>query len=558
MGSMPQAQQKYDVLIIGAGISGLSSLYQIRQRCPEWRIKILEAAPDVGGTWYWNSYPGCRFDSESLSYGFSFDKELLEEWHWKETFSPQPETLKYLQYFATKHNMHQFIQFNTKIKSGRWNDADRTWTFADEMGEEYTATFFVSGLGVLSAPTLPAIDGIEDFQGKLFHTSRWPKDLDLGRDFADKKIGIIGTGATGIQTITSISKESTFKSLSVFQRTANWSAPLRNSEISAEEMAELRKTYDTVFKRCAETPSGFLHMADPRTTAEVSDEERLALYEKCYNAPGFSKWLGVFSDTYTDRNANDLYSKFMADKIRARVNDPEVAESLIPKNHGFGTRRVPLESGYFETYNKPNVHLVDLKKTPIDRITSKGILTSDGKEHVLDVLICATGFDAITGAFNSIDWRGKNGRRLIATSDSPEGAKAVWVDHRPSTFLGLTAPSMPNMFMVLGPHQPFGNIPRSIENAAIVVADLLKHCRDNKFSYAEVTQGAVDEWTEHVVECSDKQVLINEVDSWMTGVNSNVKGKTVRSVARYVGSAVEYRRRCQEWAKAGYEGLVLA
>lgn len=558
MGSVPKSTDTFDVLILGAGLSGLCSLYQLKKRFPDWRIKVLDAAPDVGGTWYWNSYPGCRFDSESLSYCFSFDKELLDEWHWKEAFSPQPETHKYISYFAKKHNLYNSIQFNTTVKKASWNDTNHTWTFVDEAGNEYVTTFFVSCMGFLSAPTLPAIEGIEDFGGKLFHTSRWPKDLDLARDFAGKKIGVIGTGATGIQTITVLSKEPNIESISVFQRTANWSAPLRNSEISIEDMAKHKENYDQVFQTCAESSSGFIHKGDPRKSLEVSAEERLELWEKLYNTPGFGKWLSVFSDTYTDRYANSLYSDFMAGKIRQRVNDPAVAESLIPKNHGFGTRRVPLESGYFEAYNKPNVHLVDLQKTPIDRVTSRGILTTDGEEHTLDILICATGFNAITGAFSAIEWHGMNGRSLITTSDMPDGDQAIWVDHRPRTFLGLTVPSMPNMFMVLGPHQPFGNATRNIEYAVQAVSDLLQYCKDNSFTFVEPTEEAVENWTKHVVQCSESQTLMNEIDSWMTGVNKNVKGKTVRSVARYSGNITEYRRRCEEVKKTGYKGLVFS
>ncbi|KAI6758583.1 hypothetical protein HG530_010823 [Fusarium avenaceum] len=558
MGSVPQSTNTFDVLILGAGLSGLCSLYQLKKRFPDWRIKVLDAAPDVGGTWYWNSYPGCRFDSESLSYCFSFDKELLDEWHWKEAFSPQPETHKYITHFAKKHNLYNSIQFNTTVKKASWNDTNHTWTFVDEVGNEYITTFFVSCMGFLSAPTLPAIEGIEDFGGKLFHTSRWPKDLDLSRDFAGKRVGVIGTGATGIQTITELSKEPNIESISVFQRTANWSAPLRNSEISVEDMAKHKKNYDQLFQTCAESSSGFIHKGDPRKTLEVSAEERLELWEKLYNAPGFGKWLSVFSDTYTDRYANSLYSDFMAGKIRQRVNNPAVAESLIPKNHGFGTRRVPLESGYFEAYNKPNVHLVDLQKTPIDRVTPRGILTTDGEEHTVDILICATGFNAITGAFSAIEWHGMNGRPLITTSDMPDGDQAIWVDHRPRTFLGLTVPSMPNMFMVLGPHQPFGNATRNIEYAVQAVSDLLQYCKDNSFTSVEPTEEAVEDWTKHVVQCSESQTLMNEIDSWMTGVNKNIKGKTVRSVARYSGNITEYRRRCDEVKKTGYQGLVFS
>ena len=558
MGSLPAApaREAYDVIIIGAGLSGLCSLYHILREVPEWRVKVIDAAGDVGGTWFWNRYPGCRFDSESLSYTFSFDKELLDTWHWKESFSPQPETQKYVQFFAEKNDLYRHIQLNTVIKTGSWNGGDRTWTFTDEEGCQYTSKFFVSCLGFLSSPTFPAIPGVESFRGRSFHTSRWP-DLDVSREFAGKRVGVIGTGATGIQTITAISKEPSIGSLSVFQRTANWSAPLHNTSISPQEMAVFRQQYDDIFKRCIDTPTGFLHKADPRKSADVTDGERLALWEKLYNAPGFGKWLGVFSDTYTDRHANDLYSEFMASKIRQRVRDPEVAESLVPKNHGFGTRRVPLESGYFEAFNQPNVHLVDLQKTPITRITEHGILTSDGKEHELDILIYATGFDAITGAFNAIEWHSKDGRPLIADSKTPKVQRAIWPDHRPNTFLGVTAPAMPNMFMVLGPHQPFGNATRNIEHVVQVVCRLLRHCKDNGFTYIEATQEAANRWTEHVVECS-KGSLTNEIDSWMTGVNKNVEGKTVRTVARYTGSAQEYRKRCEDARVSGYKDFILA
>ncbi|GIJ90597.1 hypothetical protein Asppvi_009558 [Aspergillus pseudoviridinutans] len=547
----------YNILIIGAGLSGVCSLYNLRKRFPDWSIKVLEAADSVGGTWYWNRYPGARVDSESLSYAFSFDKELMNEWHWKESFAPQSEILRYIERIAEKHELAKNIQFNTRIKSARWQGHSRTWIFTDEAGTQYQTRFFVSCMGFLSSPTLPAIPGLDTFKGQAFHTSRWPKNFDLSRDFANKRIGVIGTGATGIQTITAVSNEPSVQSVTVFQRTANWSAPLRNEHISLEQMQKHWQNYDDLFQICAETPGCFLHQADPRKSLEVTPEERLALWEEIYAKPGFAKWLGTFSDTYTDREANKLYSDFMASKIRARVHDPKVADSLIPKNHGFGTRRVPLESGYFEVYNKPNVHLVDLQQTPIKEIMAKGIITSDDKEHDLDVLICATGFDAITGAYSAIEWHGKDGRPLLGNSDTKQGQQAVWVDHRPQTFLGLTACSMPNMFMILGPHQPFGNAPRTIEHAVAVVSDLLQYCKDNKYSYVEPTPEAVERWTEHVVECSKGQ-LANEIDSWMTGVNKNIKGKTARSVARYSGHAAEYRRKCAECKESGWKGLIFA
>ncbi|KAF7555497.1 hypothetical protein G7Z17_g2118 [Cylindrodendrum hubeiense] len=553
MGSLDK--ESYDILIIGAGLSGLSSLYNIRKRFPSWKVRVLEAGPSVGGTWYWNCYPGARFDSESISYQLTCDKELLQEWNWKESFAPQAETLRYIERFADKNNLRSDIQFNTTIASARWQDGQRSWLFTDSNGAEYTGRFFISCVGILSNPSTPNIPGIDNFKGQAFHTSRFPKDLVVSRDLAGKRVGVIGTGATGIQTITSIAKEPIIESLSVFQRNATWAAPLRNTEISEEQMKKYKDGYEAMFRYLAETPSGFLHKADPRKSSEVTHKERVALWEKLYEQPGFGKWLGNFSDTYTDREANRLYSDWMANKIRARVNDPLIAEKLVPKNHGFGTRRVPLESGYYDSFNNPKVHLVDIMENPIASVTEKGIVTTDGKAHDLDVLIFATGFDAITGSFSRIDWQSKSGRPLVGSSATEKGKKAIWVDHRPTTAFGILAPDMPNMFMVLGPHQPFGNVPRSIENAVEVVMGMLEHCHKNGFTYVEPTQRACDEWTEHVFECG-KGALANEIDSWLTGVNTNVEGKSVRTVARYGGSVVEYRRRCEESKTFGFPGLI--
>ncbi|KPI42610.1 2-oxo-Delta(3)-4,5,5-trimethylcyclopentenylacetyl-CoA monooxygenase [Cyphellophora attinorum] len=548
--------EPYDILIVGAGFSGVCALHHLRERFPDWRIKVIEAGSSSGGTWYWNRYPGARFDSESVSYAFSWDKELLDTWHWKESFSPQPETLKYVDLVCRKHELYKDMQFNTQVKSAQWQEQQRTWLFTDEEGHQYETRFFVSCIGFLSAPTLPNIPGVEAFKGQSFHTSRWPRDLDLNRDFAGKRVGMIGTGATAIQSVTEIAKVPGLKSFHLFQRTANWSAPLHNTEITPEQMAKFRTEYDMIFKRCAETPMCFIHEADPRVSLDISEADRRELWEKLYSEPGFGKWIGAFKDTYTNREANKLYSDFMADKIRQRVHDPATANKLIPKNHGFGTRRVPLESGYFETFNKANVHLVDLKETPITEITATGVQTST--DHIdLDILIYATGFDAITGAYNAIDFHAKDDRPLIgSSSDNPSdrGNTAIWLDHRPQTYLGLTIRGMPNTFMILGPHQPFGNATRSIEHAVDVVSDLLAHCKEKGITYVEPTQDAVDKWTKHVHEASGG-LLSNEVDSWMTGVNHNVKGKTVRSVARYSGSAVEFRRRCEEVKGKGWAGL---
>jgi cation diffusion facilitator CzcD-associated flavoprotein CzcO len=313
-----------------------------------------------------NRYPGARFDSESYSYIFSFDQSLLDEWNWTEHFAGQAETLAYCQYFAKKFKLHEDMQFNTRVSTARWREDSNSWLLIDESGKTYTSRFLITAMGILNQPTLPNIPGVNDFKGASFHTSRWPEDGSV----AGKRVGIIGTGATAIQTIQEIKK--TVSTLTVFQRTPNWTAPLRNTKISTEDMEEIRKNYPTIFKKCLESYSCFVHRADTRSVFDVSEEEREKYWEELYSQPGFAKWLSNFYDINTDKNANELFSKFVAKKIRERVNDPEIAEKLIPKNHGFGTRRVPLEGGYYEAYNQPNVKLVDINENPIERIHEKG------------------------------------------------------------------------------------------------------------------------------------------------------------------------------------------
>lgn len=554
MGSLHPCRN-FDLLIIGAGLSGISCLYHIRRLFPSWRVGVLEAADEVGGTWYFNRYPGARFDSESISYHLSWDKAFLDEWNWTEEFAPQAEILKYIQSFCDKNDIRRDVQFNVTVASAVWNSQDRLWTLADDHGIKYTATFVVTGVGILSTPQLPNIPGIGRFGGQAFHTSRWPRDYDMA-GLAGKRVGVIGTAATGIQTITALSERPDIQSLTVFQRTASWCAPLRNKPIPPEIMTKYKAEYDATFQKCAETPAGFMHGPDPRRMCDVPRQERLALWEKLYSEPGFGKWLSVFRDTYTDAAANKEYSDWMAEKMRSRVNDPVTAEKLIPKDHGFGTKRVPLESGYLEAYNKPNVNLVNLRETAISTITNDGILTSDGKMHKLDVLIFATGFDAITGALAAIDWRGENGRPLFGTTSSPsvDGKEPIWGDNETKTFLGLMAPSLPNVFMILGPHQPYGNVPRSIENSVNVVMRLLQFLYSNGYTYASPTPEAVEEWYKHVLDCSEG-LLSSEVSSWSTGVNTNVDGKATRRVAKYSGSYQQYLSKCMECQSSGWSGL---
>ncbi|PSN67423.1 FAD/NAD(P)-binding domain-containing protein [Corynespora cassiicola Philippines] len=529
--------QDFDVLIIGAGQSGMYSLHRMKQI--GLKARVLEAGSGEGGTWFWNRYPGARFDSESYSYIFSFDQSLLDEWDWSEHFAAQKETLAYCQYFAKKFGLHQDMQFNTRVSSAHWQENSNSWLVTDEMGKTYTSRFLITAMGILNQPTLPNIPGVNDFKGAAFHTSRWPDDASA---LKGNRVAIIGTGATAIQIIQEIKR--TVGSLTVFQRTPNWTAPLRNTSISKEEMAEIRRKYPQIFQDCLDSYACFIHKSDSRSVFDVNEQERLKHWEHLYSQAGFSKWLSNFRDIGTDRQANELFSKFVANKIRQRVHDPEVAEKLIPKSHGFGTRRVPLEGGYYEAFNQPNVRLVDINENPIERIHEQGIKTQD-EDFEFDVIIYATGFDAVTGSFSAVDFRGIGGHTLKG-----EWAKGL------QTFLGLTVRSFPNMFMIMGPHQMFGNIPRSIEYAVGWVADLIQYCANNGIARVEATEEGVKWWTDHVHQCAIG-LLANEVDSWMTGVNKNVAGKQKRSIARYNGPASGYRRRCEDIKSQNYAAFKL-
>ena len=527
----------YDAIIIGAGISGLYQLHLLRKL--GMKVRVFETGTGVGGTWYWNRYPGARFDSESYSYGYSFSQELLDEWHWTEHFSPQPQTLKYLNHVADKFDLRRDIQFKSRVAAAHWHEDTRSWKVTLEDGSQHTCRFLITAIGPLSAPTMPKIDGIESFKGQSCHTARWPHEPV---SFEGKRVAVIGTGATGVQTIQEVAK--TAGHLTVFQRTPNWCAPLHNAQISKDEMAEIRGRYPEIFERCRETFACFLHSPDPRKATEVTEEEREALWEKLYSNRGFGMWQGNFRDILVDRTANAMVSDFVARKIRQRVKDQAVAEKLIPTNHGFGTRRVPLETKYYEVYNQPNVKLVDIKETPIERITPKGIKTSDA-EYEFDIIIYATGFDAITGAFDRIDFQGVDGLKL---KDKWKGG--------PQTYLGIMVEGFPNMMMQMGPHTALGNIPRSIEYSVEWVTDLLRHAREHHVTRIEATAAGVRSWTDHVKSLG-VGLLSNEIDSWMTGINRNVEGKTTRIIARYSGSAPAFRERCDAVAADGYRELQL-
>ena len=524
-----------DVIVIGAGVAGLYQLHRLRGL--GLRVKVFEAGTDVGGTWYWNRYPGARFDSESWSYGYSFSEELLQEWEWPEHFAAQPDTLRYLNHVADKFDLRRDIRFGSRVVAAQFDDRTDRWTITLESGEQASACLLITALGPLSAPTLPNIPGRDSFQGQAFHTSRWPR---AGVSLAGKRVGIIGTGATAIQVIQTIASE--VGHLTVFQRTPNWAAPLHNRRITPEEQKKIKASYGEIFERCRQTSTCFIHQTDPRKALEVSAEEREAFWEKLYGEPGFGIWVGNFADVLTDKKANELASAFMAKKIRERVRDPRVADKLIPRDHGFGTRRLPLETHYFEVYNRDNVRLVDINETPIERITPQGIRTS-AEDFAFDILIYATGFDGVTGPYDRIDIVGPGGRRL---KDDWQGM--------PRTYLGMMAEGFPNMLMVLGPHTARGNIPRNIEELVDWVTDLVKFMRDNGLSRVETREHEVAAWVAEV-EQAVEGLLFSEVNSWQTGVNRNVEGRQVRRVLGYYGGALPYRRRINDVAAGGYREL---
>ena len=379
----------YEVIIIGAGVAGIYQMYRLAERGVH--ATVLEMGSDLGGTWFWNRYPGCRFDSESYTYGYSFSDELLEEWHWQERFSGQPENLRYLNYVADKFDLRKHMQFNCPVESAHYDEDDNIWRLHLGDGRDLSCRFLLTALGLLSAPTYPRVEGVnadgtDVFKGQSFHTYHWPPEpVELD----GKRVAVIGTGATGVQAIAAIGEKADH--LTVFQRRPNWCAPLHNSEISDEEMAGIRARYDEIFATCARTPGGFEHEPDRRGFYNVAPEERRAMWEKLYGEPGFGIWMANFREIFFDEEANAELSAFIGHKIRQRVDDPVIAEKLVPKDHGFGVQRVPLETHYYETYNRPNVQLVDLQETPIERITPTGVQTTE-HEYEFDIIVYATGF----------------------------------------------------------------------------------------------------------------------------------------------------------------------
>jgi cation diffusion facilitator CzcD-associated flavoprotein CzcO len=526
----------FDVIVIGAGSAGLYELHLMRQRGLS--VRVLEAGSGVGGTWYWNRYPGARLDSESYSYQYAFTEDLLQEWDWSELFAGQPELEAYFNKVADNYDLRKDIQFDTRVESAVFDPDTDDWTLTTDGGETFTSRLVVAATGVLSAPIYPDVPGIETFQGETYHTATWP-DKDV--TFEGKKVVIIGTGATGIQLITEVAKN--VGHLTVFQRTPNWAVPLRNRPLSAADMAEIRAGYPEMFAQCRSTFGGFLHSWDPIPSTEYTEPELVERFEKAYAGPGFSKWFGLPNDVATDAQVNRKYCDFLADKIRRRVDDPATAEKLIPKDHLFGTKRVPCESGYYESYNRENVDLVSLADNPLLEFTPTGVRTADG-EIEADMILFATGFEAFTGALNRIDITGVDGRKL----------RDQWADG-PVTYLGIQVSGFPNFFVMGGPHGKggHGNSPRCAESVLEWMAELAEYVFKNGIKRVEADPAAQKEWTDQVHERAQGGLGAHTKSAFY---GDNVPGRK-RVYLAYVGALPEFVERLRTLAETGYPGFVL-
>ena len=525
---MSDTNNCHEVIVIGSGVSGIYAIKRLTDLGMD--AILLEGDEDLGGTWYRNRYPSCRFDSESYTYGYSL-KDVRDEWHWKERFSSQPENLKYLNFVADKYDLRRHMRFNTFIESMVWDEAADQWNLHVRNGSAYRARFIVPCLGTLSVPTLPNIEGRDSFEGPSFHSYGWPKEPV---ELKDKRVGVVGVGASGIQIIQTIAAE--VGELYVFQRRPNWVAPLNNSPIAEQEMAEIRSRYDEIFANCAATGSGFEHLPDLRGFWNLTKEERIALWDELYDRPGFAIIAGNLPEFMIDEAANKELTEYMAGRMRERVNDPETAEKLIPKDHGFGMQRLPLETDYLEAYNRDNVHLVDCSPegASIECVTPTGIQTTQA-HYDLDLIVYATGFDAISGPYDRLNIIGVGGERL--------GDK--WRD-TPITYFGVMIHGFPNLFMVAGPQAASGgsNFPRAIEVCVDGVTDILQHAMANGRTRVEAKEDAEQWWFGQVKKCLHRLLMSKHRKGWIVGENSNIEGHDgshIRYIA-YNGGGAQFRK----------------
>jgi cation diffusion facilitator CzcD-associated flavoprotein CzcO len=524
-----------DAVIVGAGFAGLYLLHRLRGQ--GLRVVVLEAGDDVGGTWYWNRYPGARVDVGCINYSFSFSPELEQEYPWAERYAPQPEILAYARHVADRFGLRRDIRFGTRVTAARYEEPSRTWRIQAEGGSAITARYLVMATGCLSAAKLPEIPGIGAFRGPSYHTARWPHE---GVDFRGLRVGLIGTGSSGVQSIPVIAEQAA--DLTVFQRTPAYSFPARNRPLRPGELEGVQARYAQW--RQAARMSGFGVPVEPATTSifAVSAQERNATLEDAWNGGSLTGLLSCYTDTSTSQQANDLVREFIHGKIRELVKDPRTAADLCPQ-YPVGTKRPCLDTGYYDAYNRDNVHLVSLRRTPLAEVTERGIRTSE-REYACDAIVYATGFDAMTGALTRVDIRGRDGVSLAREWHAG-----------PRAYLGIASAGFPNLFMITGPGSPsvLSNMMVSIEQHVDWVADALAYLDGNGLAAIEPTRQAQDAWVEHVNEIASR-TLFDRANSWYLG--ANVPGKP-RVFMPYAGGVGNYRLRCDEVARNGYEGFTL-
>ncbi|GAA5113865.1 NAD(P)/FAD-dependent oxidoreductase [Pseudonocardia adelaidensis] len=526
----------FDAVVVGAGFAGMYMLHRLRSLgCS---AVVLEAGDGVGGTWYWNRYPGARCDSESYYYSYSFSDELQQEWEWSERYPRQPEILRYLDHVADRFDLRRDIRFGRRVTEAVLDDGDACWRLRTDTGERYSARFFITAVGCLSSANIPQIPGLETFGGRWFHTATWPHE---GVDFTGQRVGVVGTGSTGIQAIPVIAQQA--KHLTVFQRTPNYSIPARNGPMDPAFQREVKAGYAAIRRAQRESTNGHPFGIDPRPALSVPDDERERIYEEAWQRGGL-RFRAAFADLLTSKEANDTASEFIRAKIRETVRDPGTAEKLVPYDHPFATKRPPIDTGYFETYNRDDVTLVDVRKSPIVEITASGVRTSSAS-YPLDCLVFATGFDALTGPLLAVDIRGEGGRSL----------RDAWSEG-PRSYLGLQVSGFPNMFTITGPGSPsvLTNMPTSIEQHVEWISDCIGYMRDRGLVRIEATEDAERAWGAHVEEAAHRTLLPMASTSWYLG--ANVPGKP-RVFLPYAGGFATYARRCAEIAAAGYDGFVL-
>jgi acetone monooxygenase (methyl acetate-forming) len=532
-----QVTVEFDAIVVGAGVAGLYQLYRLRNL--GLKVRVVDGASNVGGTWYWNRYPGARVDSPSHVYQYWFSEEILAAWNWSERFPAQPEIERYLNFVADRCDLRKDIQFKTRITKAEYDQGGKRWLVTTDHGDTVTTQFLVSCTGMLSTPIAPPFPGRDTFRGTVIHTARWPQE---GVAFAGKRVGVIGTGATGMQVIQTIASE--VSHLTVFQRTAQYAIPMRNPRFTDADRAAYRAQYPELQKQVQGTFAGFDTDLDPRAYRDLSPAERSAALEALWADGSLSFWIGGFRELFTDPEINEEISAFVRAKIRARVKDPHIADLLTPTTHGFGLHRVPLETQYFEAYNRDNIELVDVNQAPIVAFTERGLKTT-AREYPLDVIILATGFDAGTGSLARMNVHGRDGRSLAAQ----------WRQDIRST-LGLQVHGYPNLFMVAGPLAPstaFCNMTTCLQQQVEWITDCIRYVREHGGTAIESTAAKEAEWVAHHDDVANSTLIV-KTNSWYMG--TNVAGKP-RRLLSYIGGVGAYRQRCEEVKASGYQGFVI-